>query len=63
MPPYPLRQVVPKLVALLAESFNPHVRAGACMAVGVACAGTAGKDALDLLTPMLEDQVRRPPRR
>ena len=48
---------VPRLVTLLAESFNPHVRYGACMAVGVACAGTAFKDAIDLLSPMLEDQV------
>ena len=46
---------VPKLVALLAESFNPHVRYGACMAVGIACAGSCLKDAIDLLTPMLED--------
>jgi len=46
---------VPKLVALLAESFNPHVRYGACLAVGIACAGTCLKDAIDLLTPMLED--------
>lgn len=50
-------EVVPKLVALLAESFNPHVRYGACMAVGIACAGYPSKDAIDLLTPMLEDQI------
>lgn len=48
---------VPKLVSLLAESFNPHVRYGACIAIGIACAGTAFKDAIDLLTPMLEDAV------
>lgn len=29
----------PKIVALLAESFNPHVRYGAAMAIGIACAG------------------------
>ena len=34
-----------------------HSRCGACMAVGIACAGTAGKEALDLLTNMLEDQT------
>jgi len=50
-------ETVPKLVALLAESFNPHVRYGACLAVGIACAGTAQKDAIDLLTPLLEDGV------
>lgn len=48
---------VPKLVFLLAESFNPHVRYGACFAIGIACAGTALKEAIDLLTPMLEDQI------
>jgi len=48
-------EVVPSLVALLAESFNPHVRYGACMAVGVACAGTALTAAVDLLTPLLDD--------
>lgn len=50
-------ETVPKLVALLAESFNPHVRYGACLAVGIACAGTAHKDAIDLLQPLLEDVV------
>lgn len=48
---------VPKLVQLLSESFNPHVRYGACLAVGVACAGTALKEAIDLLSPMLEDAI------
>ena len=27
------------------------------MAVGISCAGTANKEALDLLTPMLADQT------
>jgi 26S proteasome regulatory subunit N2 len=30
----------PQIVRLLAESYNPHLRYGAAMAVGVACAGT-----------------------
>lgn len=50
-------ETLPKLVSLLAESFNPHVRYGACLAVGIACAGTALKDAIDLLTPLLEDAI------
>jgi len=48
---------VPKLVSLLSESFNPHVRYGAALAVGIACAGSALKDATDLLYGMLDDQV------
>jgi len=35
-------QQVPRMVSLLAESFNPHVRYGACFAVGIACAGRYG---------------------
>jgi 26S proteasome regulatory subunit N2 len=48
---------VPELVSLLSESYNPHVRYGSCMAVGIACAGKPSKAALDLLAPMLEDPV------
>jgi 26S proteasome regulatory subunit N2 len=48
---------VPQLVSLLSESYNPHVRYGSCMAVGIACAGQPSKAALDLVTPMLEDPV------
>lgn len=50
-------EIVPKLVSLLAESFNPHVRYGAAMAIGIACAGSASKDATDILFEMLTDQV------
>ena len=28
------------MVQLLAESYNPHVRYGATLALGIACAGT-----------------------
>ncbi|CAI6009641.1 unnamed protein product, partial [Closterium sp. NIES-65] len=34
------------------QSFNPHVRYGAAMAVGIACAGTAQRSALNLLEPL-----------
>lgn len=47
----------PKVVGLLAESYNPHVRYGATMALGVACAGTALREATDLLQTMLTDPV------
>jgi len=46
---------VPRMVELLAESYNPHVRYGATMALGIACAGTGLEEAVDLLEPMMKD--------
>lgn len=46
-----------RLVSLLAESYNPHVRYGAAMAVGIACGGTGLREATDLLQPLLSDPV------
>jgi 26S proteasome regulatory subunit N2 len=31
---------VPRIVQLLSESYNPHVRYGSAMALGLSCAGT-----------------------
>lgn len=50
-------QQVPRIVSLLAESYNPHVRYGACLAVGTACAGTGLKEAIQLLKPLCKDEV------
>uniref|UniRef100_A0A8W8IHE2 Uncharacterized protein n=1 Tax=Magallana gigas TaxID=29159 RepID=A0A8W8IHE2_MAGGI len=47
----------PQVVSLLSESYNPHVRFGAAMALGIACAGTGLKEALNLLEPMTNDPV------
>eukprot|EP00887_Chlorella_sp_A99_P004301 scaffold15.g4301.t1 len=47
----------PKTVRLLAESYNPHVRYGAAMAVGIACAGTGLREVVALLEPMLGDST------
>jgi 26S proteasome regulatory subunit N2 len=44
-------------VELLAESYNPHVRYGATMALGIACAGTGLPEAIDLLEPMMKDST------
>lgn len=47
----------PNVVSLLSESYNPHVRYGAALALGISCAGTGMKDALSILEPMINDPV------
>ncbi|PUU77052.1 armadillo-type protein [Tuber borchii] len=46
---------VPRMVELLSESYNPHVRYGASLALGISCAGTGLDEAIDLLEPMIKD--------
>ncbi|KAJ1721546.1 proteasome regulatory particle base subunit [Coemansia erecta] len=48
---------VPRMVELLSESFNPHVRVGSALALGIACAGTGSPAAVAILEPMLKDAV------
>jgi 26S proteasome regulatory subunit N2 len=48
---------IPDLVKQLAESYNPHLRYGAAMAVGIGCAGTGLTEALRLLAPLTNDPV------
>nr|XP_019001495.1 26S proteasome regulatory subunit N2 [Kwoniella mangroviensis CBS 8507]OCF64956.1 26S proteasome regulatory subunit N2 [Kwoniella mangroviensis CBS 8507] len=48
---------VPRVVQLLAESYNPHVRHGATLALGISCAGTGLETAIELLEPMTKDPV------
>jgi len=50
-------QKVPESVKHLAESYNPHLRYGAAMAVGIGCAGTGMNEALKMLAPLTNDQV------
>lgn len=47
----------PSVVSLLSESYNPHVRYGAAMALGISCAGTGLKDAINILEPLTTDPV------
>ncbi|CCF56425.1 hypothetical protein KAFR_0B01260 [Kazachstania africana CBS 2517] len=48
---------VPKIVELLANSHNPHVRCGTAFALGISCAGKALDSALDVLEPLMKDPV------
>ncbi|CAO1615156.1 unnamed protein product [Sympodiomycopsis kandeliae] len=48
---------VPRIVQLLSESYNPHVRYGSALALGIACASTGLDEAVDLLEPMTKDTV------
>ena len=54
---YKTPEKVPKVVQLLSESYNPYVRYGATMALGIACAGTGLTEALDILEPLAKDNV------
>ncbi|QDZ20143.1 regulatory subunit of 26S proteasome [Chloropicon primus] len=47
----------PHTVALLSESFNPHVRYGVAMALGIACAGTGMKEAMNILQVLSKDAI------
>ncbi|KAI5069483.1 hypothetical protein GOP47_0015784 [Adiantum capillus-veneris] len=47
----------PRIVSLLSESYNAHVRYGAALAVGISCAGTGLPEAISLLEPLTSDVV------
>ncbi|PKU86786.1 26S proteasome non-ATPase regulatory subunit 1 homolog A [Dendrobium catenatum] len=47
----------PRIVSLLSESYNPHVRYGAALAIGISCAGTGLSEAIYLLEPLTSDVV------
>lgn len=46
---------LPDLLDLLSESFNPNVRYGTSLALGIAFASTGSQDAMALITPMQKD--------
>lgn len=48
---------VPKVVALLSESYNPYVRQGSAVAIGIACAGNPIPEALNILETLTTDNV------
>ena len=51
---------LPPLIALLAASFNPHVRYGVCLSLAICCAGrsrAASDAAIALIEPLVDDKV------
>ncbi|CRH01261.1 26S proteasome regulatory subunit RPN2, putative [Plasmodium relictum] len=46
---------VPKFLNLLIESYNPHVRYGAALALGIACSASGNEEAVNMLMPLLTD--------
>lgn len=44
-----------KVLHLLSESYNQHVRYGTAMSLGIACAGTCNIDAYNIIEPLLND--------
>lgn len=48
---------LPKILKLLSQSYNPHVRYGACIALGIGCPGMAASvpESVALLEPLLSD--------
>ncbi len=50
-------QKLPELVKQLSDSYNPHLKYGAAMAVGIGCAGTGLNEALKLLAPLTSDNT------
>lgn len=48
---------VPKIVSLLSDSYNPHVRQGVAMAIGVACSAKPNAEALAILETLQSDNT------
>lgn len=44
-------------MGLLSMSYNPHVRYGTALGLGISCAGTCNSEAIAMLEPMLKDTV------
>jgi 26S proteasome regulatory subunit N2 len=44
-----------KVLSLLSESYNPHVRYGAALSLGIACAGTSMINAYNIIQPLFTD--------
>ena len=50
-------QQLPKILSLLVQSYNAHIRYGAVLALGIAGAGKGHQESLKMVQPMLNDNV------
>lgn len=48
---------MPKIANLLIVSYNPHVRYGAALALGISCSASGLPEAITMLEPLLKDSV------
>ena len=48
---------IPGVIRLLSQSFNPHIRYGCAMAVGICSAGRVSDDVLGIVEPLLSDKT------
>ena len=51
------REELPEMLRLLLQSYNPHMRYGSAMALGMAFAGSGRADILNLLKPLSRDLI------
>lgn len=48
---------LPQILSLLMQSYNPHIRYGTVMALGIAGAGKGNAEFLKMVKPMMNDSV------
>ncbi|PVU85716.1 hypothetical protein BB560_006832 [Smittium megazygosporum] len=48
---------LPRMVELLSASYNPHLRYGAALSLGIALAGSGSSSAINILEPLLNDPI------
>ncbi|OMH78592.1 26S proteasome non-ATPase regulatory subunit 1 [Zancudomyces culisetae] len=48
---------IPSMVQLLSASYNPHVRYGAALALGIGLASSGSPEAIEIVEPMLRDSA------
>ena len=44
-----------KIITMIIDSYNPHIRYGCAIALGIACVGTNNEEAIKIMKPLLMD--------